>query len=296
MLWQGYSFFILLRSSLSRRPSALAHLHGTRCFLSPSTPTVITVALALASLICQPVYLEAQFDMVVFEKRPPQARSRQELNAVLDIVQTTDPQKTLSLCTEFQKQFPTSEFVGHVYRMEMHAYGGLNDTQKVIAAGEKTLEVNSHDVDALLTVANAIPNGVGSLTTESLGLLDKAESYARRALQEIDGLKATRGVTLDKWRKLTGRMRSSAQEALGFAAFKRGNYAASVAELEKAIRFDPEAGGALFFRLGVAYLYDGKLLEAQVALERSSTLGPDYIRAKAQEQLAKIGKQKDVSK
>jgi hypothetical protein len=46
----------------------------------------------------------------------------------------------------------------------------------------------------------------------------------------------------------------------------------------------------------VAYLYDGKLLEAQVALERSSTLGPEYIRTKAQEQLAKFRNQKNVSK
>jgi tetratricopeptide (TPR) repeat protein len=257
---------------------------------------VITLALALAFLVCQPAHLEAQFDMVVFEKRPPQAQSRQELNSVLDIVQTTDPQKVVSLCTDFQKQYPTSEFLGHVYRMEMHAYGGLNDSPKVIGTGEKALGVNSHDVDALLTLANAIPNGVSDLTPESAALLDKAEGYARRALDDIDGLKATRGVTLDRWSKLTGRMRSLAQEALGFVAFKRGNYAASVAELEKAIRFNPEAGGPLFFRLGVAYLYDGKLLEAQVALERSSALGPEYIRTKAREQLAKIGNGGNVSK
>jgi tetratricopeptide (TPR) repeat protein len=240
--------------------------------------------------------LEAQFDMVVFEKRSPQAQSREELNSVLDIVQTADPQKIVALCSDFRKQFPTSEFLGHVYRMEMHAYGSLNDSQKVIATGEKALEVNPHDVDALLTLANAIPNGVGDLTPESVASLEKAESYARRALDEIDGLHATRGVTLDRWRKLTGRMRSSAQEALGFIAFKRGNYSASVAELEKSIRLYPEAGGSLFFRLGVAYLYDGKLLEAQVALERSSTLGPEYIRTRAQEQLAKLGKQRNGSK
>lgn len=296
MLWQGCSFFTLLRSSLSRRPSALAHLQGTHRSLTLLTPSVITLAFALAFPVCQPPHLEAQFDMVVFEKRPPQARSRQELNAVLDIVQTPDPQKILSLCTDFRKQFPTSEFLGHVYRMAMHAYGELNDSRKAIETGEKALEVNSHDVDALVTLANAIPNGVDSLTTESIALLDKAEGYARRALEEIDGLKATRGVTLDKWRKLTGRMRSSAQEAIGFIAFKRGNYAASVAEFEKSIRFNPEAGGSVFFRLGVAYLYDGKPLEAQVALEQSVKLGPEFIRTRAQEQLAKLGKQRNPSR
>jgi tetratricopeptide (TPR) repeat protein len=239
----------------------------------------------------QPRRVDAQFDMVIFEKRPPQARSREELNTVLDIVQTTDPRKIISLCTDFRKQFPTSEFLGQVYRMEMHAHGTLDDAQNMIEAGQKALEQNSHDVDALLTLANTIPNGVNSLSTESTAILDKAEGYARRALEEIDGLKATRGVPLDKWRQLTGRMRSSAQEALGFIAFKRGRYAESVREFEKSIRFNPEAGGAVFFRLGIAYLYAGKPLEAQVALERSSQLGPDLIRTKAKEQLARLGKQ-----
>jgi len=292
----GRSAFLGCFSS-ARKPKTVSGIPRTRSSSPPPIVLFVTKFISiLAFLMLQPPCAKAQFDMVVFEKRPPQAKSREELSAVLDIVQTTDLQKIAPLCSNFRKQFPNSEFLGHVYRMEMHAYAGLNDPQKVIATGEKALEVNSHDVDALLTVANAIPNGVGDLAPESAALLDKAESYARRALDEIDGLHATRGVTLDRWRKLTGRMRSSAQEALGFTAFKRGNYAASVAELEKSIRFNPEADGSLFFRLGVAYLYDGKVLEAQVALERSSALGPEYIRTKAQEQLAKLGKQNSPRK
>jgi tetratricopeptide (TPR) repeat protein len=246
--------------------------------------------LVLTFLTLHPSQLPGQFDMVIFEKRSPQARSREELNTVLDIVQTSDPNNIVTLCSEFRKQFPNSEFSGHVYRMEMHAFEVLNEYQKVIEAGRKALEVNSHDVDALLTLANTIPNGINDLSAESATLLETAQGYARQALDEISELKATRGVSLDKWRKLTGRMRSSAQEALGFIAFKQGRYAESVAELEKSIRFDPEAGGAVFFRLGVAYLYDGKPLQAQVVLERSCQLGPELIRSKAKQQLAMIGK------
>ena len=268
--------------------------------LRPEPPTILGFVATLLSILTivmlQPPRVEAQFDMVIFEKRPPQAQSREELNTVLDIVQTTDPKKIVSLCSDFRKQFPTSEFLGQVYRMEMHAYGTLDDARKMIEAGQKALELNSHDVDALLTLSNTIPNGVISLSAESTASLDKAEAYARQALDEIDGLKATRGVPLHKWHKLTGRMKSSAQEALGFIAFKRGRYAESVTEFEKSIRFNPEAGGAVFFRLGVAYLYVGKPLEAQVALERSSKLGPDLIRTKAKEQLARFGKQNSPSK
>src|SRR5438034_9734111 len=157
--------------------------------------------------------------MVVFERHPPQARSREELNAVLDIVQTTDAKQIVSLCTDFRKQFPTSEFWGQVYRMEMHAYGTLNDAHKMIEAGQKALELNFHDVDALLTLANTILNGAHNLSAESTAVLDKAEGYAGQDLEEIDALKAIRGVPLDIWRKLTGRMRSYAQYALGCVSF-----------------------------------------------------------------------------
>jgi tetratricopeptide (TPR) repeat protein len=260
------------------------------CSKPPARFILLTTPFSVLSLwIVGVLSLQAQFDMMIFEKRPPQARSREELNAVLDIVQATDQKKIVPLCADFRRQFPSSEFACQVYRMEMHAHKGLGDYQKMIEAGEKALELCSHDVDALLSLANALPNGVGDVANGPVSVLDKAERYARQALEEIDRLKATRGVPLEKWRKLTGWMRSSAHEALGFVAFKRGHYAESVAELEKSIGFNPEAGGAVFFRLGVAYLYDGRTLEAQVALERSSQLGPEFIRVKAAEQLAKFG-------
>ncbi len=327
MRWRGYLSFIRLRSDLHpqgnplrsacqagsyfvaqtvatawQRSQAGQHLmeikramdrndQGTQLRVPHATDALTrTLAAMFILLTYQPLCLKAQFEMIVFEKRPPQARSREELDAVLDIVQARDQKTIVSLCAEFRKKFPASELAGQVYRMEMHAYRRLDDYKRMIEAGEKALGVSGHDVDALLSLANAIPNGVRDLATESVALLDKAEGYARKALEEIDRLKATRGVSPDRWRSLTGRMRSSAHEALGFIAFKRGRYAESVAEFEKSIGLDPGAGGAVFFRLGVAYLYDGKPLEAQVALERSSELGPEFIRTKAKEQLAMIGK------
>jgi len=217
------------RTSKAAGPEAVFSIRLARRLKPPRRlKFVVTLFLILNGVMLRPPRVEAQFDMVIFEKRPPQAQSREELNAVLDIVQSTDPKKIVSVCADFRTRFPTSEFLGHVYRMEMHAYGTLDEARRMIEAGQKALELNSHDVDALLTLANTVPNGVNNLSAESTALLDKAEGYARQALQEIDGLKATRGVPLDKWRKLTGRMRSSAQEALGFIAFKRGRYAESV--------------------------------------------------------------------
>jgi len=83
-------------------------------------------------------------------------------------------------------------------------------------------------------------------------------------------------------------MKAGAHEALGMIEFKRGRYSESVAEFEKSTRQNPLAGGALFYRLGMAYLFSGSPNQARTALRRASELGPEAVRTKAEEQLAKI--------
>ena len=68
---------------------------------------VITLVLGVLRLP-----LSAQFDMVMVDPKPPQAQSRQELDTYLDIVQSHEPARIVSLASRFAKQFPESEFLG----------------------------------------------------------------------------------------------------------------------------------------------------------------------------------------
>jgi tetratricopeptide (TPR) repeat protein len=237
-------------------------------------------------LLCLPVRLGAQFDSVIIERKPAQAQSRQELDAYLDIVQSREPEKIVSLAAQLTKQFPNSEFLGHVHRLEMAAYLALNDYQNSIAAGEKALQSNPRDLNALLTLAKVLPNGITEM--DSGAILDKAENYARQAIEEISALKAPRTLPLGEFRRVTAQMKASAHEALGIIAFKRGRYPDSVAEFEKSADQNPLADGALFYRLGMAYLFNRNPNQARTALKRASDLGPEVVRKKAEEQLAKI--------
>jgi tetratricopeptide (TPR) repeat protein len=237
-------------------------------------------------LLCLPVRLSAQFDSVIVERKPAQAQSRQELDAYLDIVQSHEPEKIVSLAARLAQQFPDSEFLGHVHRLEMAAHLVLNDYQNSIAAGEKALKLNPRDLNALLTLAKVLPNGMKE--TDSSAILDKAENYARQAIEEISALKAPRTLPLGEFRRVTAQMKASAHEALGIIAFKRGRYSESVAEFEKSTDQNPLADGALFYRLGMAYLLNRNPAQAKIALKRASELGPEVVRKKAEEQLAKI--------
>jgi tetratricopeptide (TPR) repeat protein len=259
------------------------------CFLAarPQICEFIKLPLRLVAILyLLPFPLAAQFDTVLIERKPAQAQSRQELDAYLDMVESHEPEKTVSLAAGFAKQFPDSEFLGYVHSLEMDAYLALNDYQNSVAAGEKALERNPKDANALLKLAKVLPNGAKE--TDSSTILDKAENYARKAIEEISALKAPRTLSLAEFRRVTAQMKATAHEALGIIAFKRGRYPESVAEFERSTGENPMADGALFYRLGMAYLFSGNLNQAKTALKRALELGPEVVRTKAEEQLARL--------
>lgn len=227
--------------------------------------------------------------MLIMEPRPPQASSRAELDAYLDLVQSREPRETISQAKSFVERFPGSEFLGHVWRFQMKSYQAINDAQNAIAAGTKALELNSHDVEALLTLAHLLPVRVTASEQPSQVLIT-AQEYARRALGEVQRLKAPRPLALETWRETRGRMKASAHEALGVIAFKQGHYSRSVAELEMSTRANVSPQGSQFYRLGMAYLFDKKPQEAMTALRRASELGPEAIRLKAESELSRLSK------
>jgi hypothetical protein len=242
-------------------------------------------AVLFALLVPTPA-VAATIESYFIEPKPPQAQSREEFKAYLDVAQAEGPQRSIDLATRFVEQFSRSEFLGQVYRLKMHAYRSLGDAEKTIEAGEKSRTANPFDVDTLLTLASVLPSHL--VDTDFNETLERAEACANRALQELSGLKASRAVSLSEWRAFLGGMRASAYESLGVVAFKREKYAESVQSFERCIQENPTAEGSQFFRLGVAYQYTGQRDRAIAALERAITIGPEIVGAKARVQLQEL--------
>ena len=242
-------------------------------------------AVLFALLVPTPA-VAATIESYFIEPKPPQAQSREEFKAYLDVAQAEGPQRSIDLATRFVEQFSRSEFLGQVYRLKMHAYRSLGDAEKTIEAGEKSRTANPFDVDTLLTLASVLPNHL--VDTDFNETLERAEACANRALQELSGLKASRAVSLSEWRAFLGGMRASAYESLGVVAFKREKYPESVKSFEQCIQENPVAEGSQFFRLGVAYQYTGQREKAIAALERAITIGPEIVGAKARVQLQEL--------
>jgi tetratricopeptide (TPR) repeat protein len=233
--------------------------------------------------------VRAQYDLII-EPKPPQANSREELDGYLNMLQFQDPAELIAKAKEFSRLYPTSEFLGQIYRMEMRSYQALNDQQNTVAAGERVLRVSPKDPEALLTLAKVLP----SLKGEKEYNLNQAERHAQSALEAVAGLRAPRSLTIKEFEQIVLGMQAGVHEALGIIAFQREQYLRSVSEFEEGIRLHPAADGGLYYRLGVAYRFARSRRKAEAALRRAIELGPAAVRSRAEGQLAELHREKPV--
>ncbi len=99
-----------------------------------------------------------------------------------------DPVMQIQIGEDFITKFPMSKYVPGVYGMLTTAYYTTGNTDKMFAAGAKSLELNPDNVDVLALLAMAIPRRVKANTPDGPQQLQKAEVYAHHAIELIPSL------------------------------------------------------------------------------------------------------------
>ncbi len=230
----------------------------------------------------------SQFDQLASSKQVPQAQSQQELDEYIEVVYAGTPKEEIQLIEAFINHYPESSFQGIVYQRLMRAYQDLGNYQGLVESGESALRFQPDNLNTLLTLADAIPNGVSGNGAADRLRLAQAEQYAHRVFEGIERIQLPRSVSPERWQTLRRQMEASAHEALGHIASKRGDLQQAVAEFEKAVSQNPTPRGSQFYRLGVAYMLVGKDEAARTALRRAAELGPEEIRHLATPVLEKM--------
>jgi tetratricopeptide (TPR) repeat protein len=243
-------------------------------------------SLFLLVLFLQPE-IQAQFGPLVTPQQAPQAKSEEEFDLYLELYASTTPQSTIALVKKFLATYPTSEFLELAYEHQMLAYQQVNSYEGALEAGGKALALGPRNVQVLLTLATIIPNGATGRTDASQ-LLDRAESYARQALKELEEKKIPQDLRLEEWEALKAGMESDCHEALGHVSIKRGDASGAVREFHAAAFGNSKPNSRQFLRLSSAYLLAGQRDAAEGAAERAVELGDGEIRRLALQQLESI--------
>jgi tetratricopeptide (TPR) repeat protein len=269
----------------SDRKGHRAHVQAGYSSNSMRVSVVMRTLLLLMFLIHPEV--RAQFGPLMTAPQTPQAKSSEELDSYLEIYRNADPGSTIALANRFAATYPQSEFLALVYERQTLAYQQMNNYERVLQAGDKALSLSPRNINVLLTLALAIPNGVTG-RSDSSRLLEQAESYARQALKELEAKKIPQDFALEEWEALKAGLESECHEALGHVNMKRGDLSTAVNEFHRAAFGNPKPNSRQFLRLSSAYLLCGQRDAAEQAAERAVDLGEGQIRQLALQQLQEI--------
>lgn len=193
------------------------------------------------------------------------------------ITSETDPKNRMEEIEKFTTGFPTSKFSEQVSNYAMYTLGPgqLNDPQRLVAFGEKTLAANPNSLPALLLMASHYADANSSA---------KAITYASKAIEvaKADAPDA------DKSRKLSA---GAAYSTIGWAYLKQDKTTSAIPELKTAAGLlkgqDDQQYARALYGLGFAYGKLNKLTEAREVLTEAAKI-PGPLQAMSQELLTKV--------
>lgn len=170
------------------------------------------------------------------------------------LVSSENPNKKIELGVAFLQKFPSSQYRPQVYSGLTTAYLQTNQVQKMEEAGEKDIALNPKDVQVLAMLGQTLPRTLTSSTPdqEKDRLLDKAEQYAKRAIEGTPALTKPEGMNNDQFEKGKNQTLAIAHSGMGLVYFRRGKYAEAVAELDQSVKLDPRSDPVNYYVLGVA--------------------------------------------
>ena len=233
-------------------------------------PLLVTVVLFLAA----PANGRAQFAV------EPQADTPEEFDAYLVVLSKSTPKDIISAADDFERKWPRSTLCAPIYEMELEAYRSLGDSTGAIRAGEKALQAAPNNLAVLAQLAYLIAN-----SSSDPPQLVRAEELARAEIEKSKTIKLPRWMSPARFDEIQGRLGTMAYSALGLVAYKRGNLALAIRELETAVNLTPTPDPALFYRLGMLHKASGDTARAIQELQKAAASNDPVLRPLAQRQL-----------
>jgi tetratricopeptide (TPR) repeat protein len=210
----------------------------------------------------------------------PQAKTPQEFDLYLDFHEARDPETRHQIALRFERTYPHSELLVDVYGSELEYSRARGQREAAITAGERGLRLAPNNIEALLGLAEILPNGASDSRTFS-----SAEGYARNAFAQLKSMRFSHEVSMGDCESARRVMVSRAHAALGYVFGKRGQLADAIKELEMAIATSPEPVGWQLLFTGELYRAAKREQDAIDMFNRAAQAGPAEITLLAHNEL-----------
>lgn len=190
---------------------------------------------------------------------------RSEESAFRDFqrVSTEDMPKKIELGEKFLKKYPKSNYRAIVYSGLTSAYLMTNQVEKMEESGEMALALNPKDVLVLAMLGQTIPRMITTSTPDPQKQLEKAEQYAKQAIEQIPSLAKPANTSDQEFTQAKNQALAIAHSGLGLVDFRRADFAGAIEELDQSVQLDPRGDATNYYVLGVAN-YNAKHYEDAV--------------------------------
>jgi hypothetical protein len=233
---------------------------------------------------------EWQSNLQAWAENAKQQRAYMEYAFFQLLARVPDANKRITYLDAFSQAYADSPNLGGVYAQYVLAYGMLNNAAKADEYGEKAVAASPDDVATLNLVADDYATRQAHL--------DKADAYAKKALQLAAAMKKPDGASDADFQAQQNLQIAAAHLTIGFVAFQRGSAThkvmGAIQELKTAATFakaDPGLQARALFYEGYAYeeLVPPNHHAAAEALSQAAGLQSPW-QGQAQALLAKIPK------
>ena len=196
-----------------------------------------------------------------------------ESSAYNAIVSEQDLNKRMTEIEKFTPAFPKSKFEGQVSQLALYTLRQLNQPQRLVAYGEKTLAANPDSIPTLLMMADAYAGDAKEA--------GKAATYANKVLTLV-------GPNPDGKEKKS--YAGLAHTTLGRAELMQEKLVPAATDLKAAVALlqdDPQDQQQALYYLGYACAKQNRRADAVAALQKAAAIDGPY-QSPAKDMLAKI--------
>jgi len=195
------------------------------------------------------------------------------------VYQVKEPAKRAALLVKFGQAFPDSTYANQALGVAATDYQRTQNTAKMLEVANGVLAKDPNDVGMLLLLSDHYG--------EKGEQLDKAETYAKKAISSLESAKKPEGTTDEQWTQQKGLQKGLALSSLGQVNIEKKDNAQAVENLKAAaplLRADDGSYARNQYRLGFALLNLKRNAEAKEAFTQAASVNSPY-KALAQEKL-----------
>jgi tetratricopeptide (TPR) repeat protein len=166
------------------------------------------------------------------EVRRPQAKSEQERADFNTAYALTSAASEEAAANDFAAKYPESELRHYLYSGAMLLYQRENNSAKMLAMGEKVLELDADNPLALVLTATGLADGLGDHDRDRERKIGTIKRNATRAIQTAEASYASSAGAATRIYKST--LQAMAYSALGIMKLKTGDDAGAEKDLSTA--------------------------------------------------------------